>query len=557
MTELRKEPSEQKLRWFALAIIMTTTLVMGRLTFNDFTWWDDNDTVHHNPRLNPPNAKTFEYYWTHSAFRIYAPLTYMAWEGLSLIARVTPDPEGISLNPAIFHGANLLLHLLSSFVVIKILLRSGANLPAAFCGSLVFAIHPIQVEAVAWVSGLKDVLSGLFALTALWQYLRFAMEPQSSKQRYRALLPSICSLILAMLAKPTAMTVPLAAFAMDRWIARRPLKVAFLQASALLVFTVPFFVVAHIIQSADDFLRTPFWQRPLIACDSLMFYRSKLIWPTNLCIDYGHTPSFAMQQPQIYFEWMVPLFIGLALFAARRHAQPLIAASLVFVAGCLPTLGLVTFATQFLSTTADHYVYWAMLGPALAVAWVLTKYPRAVALQGAVVLILIGWAVLSIRQGAVWKNDVSLLQRTIAVNPRSFAAYSNLGNDYGRSRNVPAAADMFRRAIAIDPQFALAHSNLAAALHLLGQRDQSIIELQRSIEIQRKEPLRLRASWTTDLNRLSETFLDMRHPLQASAALRESLAANPNQPDAIAMLARAEAAIPRPGTGTVPSSAAR
>jgi tetratricopeptide (TPR) repeat protein len=528
-------------RFSSIAIVMigVTLLAMGRLCFNEFSWWDDVNTVHHNPLLNPPTLATLHFYWLHAAYRVYIPLTYTVWATLAMAARVAPDPQGIALNPLIFHGANLLFHILAALVVCKILLLMRMNQWGVICGALVFAIHPIQVEAVAWVSGLKDVLSGLLVLVALWQYLRFAILDRLGRRSLTPLAICITALILAMLAKSSAATTPLAAIALDRWFVGRAWKRVFTSAGALILVALPFVVIASIAQSAGDLAPVPLWARPLIAGDSLAFYLAKLLWPINLCMDYGRTPWLVIRRGWLYYTWCAPAAIAFILFLLRKRARLLIAAAVIFVAGCLPTLGLSRFATQFFSTTTDHYLYWAMLGPAVAVAWILTEFHQPL-LRGISVVAIASLAILCFHQGAFWEDDFALLEHAAQVNPRSFVAYNDLGNAYERELNPTMAASMFRLSVQAKPNYYLAHSNLAAALHQLGQINESILELRRSIALQRLQIPKLRQTWVVDLNRLALNLLEVGKPQQAAASLRESLESNPNQPDTIALLAHAE-----------------
>jgi hypothetical protein len=554
MTKYPENSRETRFGSLAIILAAATLLVMGRLCTNEFTWWDDNITISLNPRLNPPTLSTLVFYWTHSEYRLYAPLTYTLWAGLALIARVTPDTNGISLNPIVFHSASVLLHLLAALVVCNMLVLLRMSWFAALCGALVFAVHPIQVEAVAWASGLKDVLSGLLAITALWQYLRFALEAQKGERSVLPLLLSLVFLILAMLAKSSAATVPLAALAIDRWIVGRNWKSIFGSTALLAAAALPFVVVATIVKSTADLPLTPLWQRPLIACDSLMFYIRQLIWPIHLCIDYGRTPKLAMHQRLIAVVWLVPAAIAFGLIAVRKRAPFLIAAALVFCAGCLPNLGLMTFVMQFYSTTADHYLYWAMLGPAMAIAWTLDAFPTALLMRGVIVTALLAASILSFRQGGFWKDDFSLFEHVIELNPNSFLAYNDLGNAYDRESNASAAAADFQLAIAIKPDYAIAHSNLAAALHQMGRLDATAAELQSSISIQQSQPPGLRKTLLADLNRLGQDFLEEGQPARAAEPLRQSLKLNPDQPDVISMLNLAESRMIHPTTSTIPSS---
>jgi tetratricopeptide (TPR) repeat protein len=538
----------RKTRFAAAAIIlMTVTLgVMGRLCFNSFTTWDDDVNISRNALLNPPTIATLEFYWRHFSLRLYAPLTCSLWTLLALIARVPPDHDRITLDPLVYHSASVMLHVLGALVVCRILLLMGARSFAALCGSLVFAVHPIQVEAVAWASGLKDVLSGLLALTALWQYLQYAINAQAGAPKFKPWLICCVALILAMLAKSSAASVPVAAVALDRLIVGRRWKSLLPSAGFLAALAIPFVFIGSLAQAVDQLLTIPLWQRPLIAGDSLFFYALKLLWPAHLCIDYGRSPQFAIRQPSIYFTWLVPAAICLALTLARKQVGPLLAAALVFFSGCLPTLGFIPLSMQYYSSVTDHYLYWAMLGPAMAVGWLLTALPRGRLLHAGVVAAIAGWSILSIRQGAIWKDDISLFTHTIEVNPKSFLSYSDLGSAYYRQGNDRLAAEMYRRCIEIKPDDFMTRSGLAAALRELGQSDEAIQELQMSISLQRGLPPASRATWFADLKHLGRDLLEKGQPHQAAAILSESLATKPDQPDVIALLARADALMRHP-----------
>jgi hypothetical protein len=528
----------------AIIIISITLLVMGRLCFCQFTDWDDNFTVSQNPLLNPATLASLRFYWSHFEYRLYAPLTYTVWAGISSVARVSPDRHGITLDPLMFHAANLLLHLLAALVVCRILLLIRMSRFGATCGALLFAIHPVQVEAVAWVAGLKDVLSGLLALVALWQYLQFAFADRDGRRQWKPLAISIAALILAMLSKSSAATVGLAAIAMDRCFVGRSWKRVIASASLLLLAAIPFPFVASLAQStAADLAPIPLWPRPMIVADSLAFYLHKLVWPMNLCIDYGRSPWSVIQQLRhawIYSELCIPTAIIVSLIIWRDRARPLIAAALVFVAGCFSTLGWATFSMQFLSTTADHYLYWAMLGPSIALAWALTTWPDSVYWRSGIAVILLIIAILSIRQGGYWTDERSLMQHTVDVNPRSFLAYDHLGVADEEESNFVDAAAMSRQSIAINPNYFYAHSHLGSALRKLGALDESTREIKLSIALQRLQNPKFPLYWVWDLNQLGQNDLDRGEPERAAAAFRESLQTQPDQPQTVARLHEAE-----------------
>ena len=196
-----------------LLIAIITLATYARLLSCDFTQWDDPQTVWQNPRLHPPTLKTIQYYWTTAGsdapMGLYIPVTYTFWTILAKIA---------GIRPAIFHAANIALHILAAlamFELLRVLVRHDL---AAFAGALLFALHPVQVESVAWVSITKDLLCGLLSLLALWQYTLYA-EQRLHKRRHYTI--GLLCFILAMPSSPTGIVVPLMAGAIDLFFLRR------------------------------------------------------------------------------------------------------------------------------------------------------------------------------------------------------------------------------------------------------------------------------------------------------------------------------------------------
>src|SRR5437762_2742056 len=136
---------------YPLLLAILTLLIFGRIATNDFTYWDDAGTIHHNPRLNPPTPPKVLWYWSHSELGLYIPLTYTVWGVLAAAARLdAPDEFDISLNPLLFHAASLIVHIGSVLLVFQILRKLIGRDGPSFFGALLFAIHPLQTESVAW-----------------------------------------------------------------------------------------------------------------------------------------------------------------------------------------------------------------------------------------------------------------------------------------------------------------------------------------------------------------------------------------------------------------------
>ena len=212
--------------------------------------------------------------------------------------------------------------------------------------------------------------------------------------------------------------------------------------------------------------RSHLWERPFIVMDSLAFYIAKILFPLQLCIDYGRNRPWLLQSGTIWYSWLLPVGLAATVFFLyrRRHKllQPIdllpAVGLLILVAAPLPVLGLVSFDFEAFSIVSDHYLYTALLGPAICVAWAVAKSPRPFFI--AVCALLTLYVAKSAVQAATWQNESTLMNHTLAVNPKSCAAYNNLANDYSRDNNLPAAGDALRRALELAPDDPSIESNL-------------------------------------------------------------------------------------------------
>jgi hypothetical protein len=228
-----------------LLLLVVTLAVFWSVHSHEFVLWDDNKTIYDNPALRSCTLDHLLRFWRAPHMELYIPFTYMLWAVTAAVSRwVTPQPTGGALlDPHLFHSLNLLVHLLNVLVVwriVRLLLgrtwregHSPAHGPtrgrmewAACSGALLFAVHPLQVEAVAWVSGFKDVLCGGLSCVAIWQYLWYASgsgeaAPSDQPSPDKALRPlghyglATGAFVLALLAKPTAVVVPVVAWLLD------------------------------------------------------------------------------------------------------------------------------------------------------------------------------------------------------------------------------------------------------------------------------------------------------------------------------------------------------
>jgi protein O-mannosyl-transferase len=358
-----------------------------------------------------------------NAFNLYDPLVYTTWWLLAHAGKIqTPDALGATINPQVFHAANLIVHWLAACVVLEILTSIGLGGWPGFAGALLFAVHPLQTEAVAWAAGMKDLLGGFFALAAIWRYLA-AAKTRAARRNNLIVASVLC--LAALLSKPSAVVVPLIVVSFDVILFRRPVRRNLPWIGLWVLMAAAAAAINVSIQPAGARLKPwPIWSRPLIAGDALSFYLCKLVLPIHLSFDYGRTPLAMLNDPwlhtSLYWSWIFPAIVALFVWWLRRPVVTV--AALVFFLGVLPVLGLVPFAYQYFSTVADRYVYVPMLGVAMAAAWVLARVGNRVVwcAAGAVIAVLMS---LSFLQAGVWKDTDTLYARALSLNPTNGTHY--------------------------------------------------------------------------------------------------------------------------------------
>lgn len=540
--------------WPVLGLVAVVVLAMGRVVTHEFTTWDDPTTIYRNPMFNPPEWGQILGAWDPRVHKygLWVPLTYTVWGGLAELGQLSePDALGARLNPAVFHGASLLVHIATTvlvFILLRRLLASsgldaGGVVPA-WAGAAVFGVHPLQVESVAWASGLKDLLWGLFAVAAVLAYLA-SLDTDGRSQRNRWWWLGLGLFVAGTLAKPTAMVIPVLAGCVHVFGVLQP-RVGW--RGALVGATQglwPWLLVVPVVavwtrwaQPGGGVPTLALWLRPLIATDAMAFYLWKLVWPLNLCFDYGRNPPAVYASGELWWTWVVPAavaaLLGLWWVRLRRPSAAGGGASLLLagvswaVVGVGPVLGLTPFMFQFFSTVSDHYVYVSMAGVSMVTAMALGRCvgrARGVSV-GVAVVVLAALVVRSAHQMGFWKDSETLYARALSVNPNSFATYTNLGGmalyrgdsffaalapeaDLPQRRaDYRRALQFYDRAVAIRPDYSLAWDHRAVALFKLGEMQAGLESLLKAVETAGNVPAGVRGPMTIAHLLLGEFFVE-------------------------------------------------
>ena len=393
-----------------------------------------------------------------------------------------------------YHLVNLSLHATSALLVALILRRLA--IPGAWLAAAIFALHPLQVESVAWISELKNTLSGVFYLGAALLYLRFDRAPCAHGRRKAAwYLAALALFSMALTSKTVTGTLPGALLVIFWWQRGRlswkkdvlPLVPFFLLGAGMGMITAWWELKINNC-AGPEFEFTPA-QRILIAARGVWFQLGHLLWPANLTFIYPRWKIDPAEWRQYWYPLAAAALLAL-LWAFRKRSRAPLAAVLVFGGTLFPVMGFFNLYTFRYSFIADHYQYLAGLG-------IITLFSASLALllqhaQGWIKPI--GWlgcaallavlAVLSWSQSQMYVNLETLYRTTIARNPDCWLAEYNLAEALSGRGQVDEAIAHYRRAVAIKPDHVGAYNNLGLALFGLGQVDAAIAQYRKVLEIQ-------------------------------------------------------------------------
>lgn len=542
-----------------------------------FIQWDDQAYFVQNAEIRGWQWSNIVWFFTTTYMGHYQPLNWMSY---------ALDYSISGLNPGRFHLTQAILHgIVASlfFVVARNLLRrcvpdepSGVLTLSAAIAALLFSVHPLRVESVAWASARADLLASAFFLLALYAYIRAVEHSKGRAVRWNSLAPTFFLFAAALLSKEMAVTLPAILLLLDIFPFRRlplsPRGWADPEPRRVLLEKMPFFVLSaaatiNAFYAADqgvaDLKTHPLGERFAQLFVSLAFYPFKTIAPTALSPFYDYPPHFGWGHPRV---WMSVAAVGMVttiLWCNRRRAPALIAAATAYVVLILPVSGLTQRGAQL---TADRYSYlsclpWALIGGMLiASAW--RRRPRMAAIA---ILILLAFLIHQTeKQINLWADSVTLWQHAVALEPYNSPGYFNLGQALETAGHHDDAIEAYKKALALRPHHPDAQRNLAAIYNRLFRNREAIeayladladnpnrLESQfylaatyerigddENAQKHYREALRIDPKYIDAHVALGRLFLKHGYLAEAEARLRHALDVNPGHIEAMQLLAR-------------------
>jgi tetratricopeptide (TPR) repeat protein len=502
-------------------LAVTVWIAFGQTLRHEFINYDDDEYVYENPTVTSGlTLRGIQWAFTH----IHAG----NWHPLTTISHML-DCQLYGLQPWGHHLTNVLLHTAAAIFLFLALRRlTGTLWPSALVAAI-FAIHPLHVESVAWVSERKDVLSGVFFALTLWAYARYARGDQPSPGRYEIVLILFA---LGLMCKPTLVTVPFVLLLLDYWPLRRFDTVQSFR--PLVVEKIPLFVlsaascVVTILAQQEAIIgirQLTFAERVANAVVSYLVYLGKTLYPAHLAAVYPY-PRDHLPVAQAIPAFLFLLIISATFFLCRRKYPFLLVGWLWFLGMLVPMIGIVQVGQQ---PWADRYTYLPQIGLCIMAVWGATELlshwrrQREVAIAIAVVIIA-GLLVQSCLQTSYWRNSEVLWKQALANTLNNHIAENNLGAYFLTKGRLDEAAVHFREAIRIYPTYPKAHNNLGYVLATKGNWAEAIPFYEAAL---RSQPAYAKAH-----NNLAIALAQVGRTGEALAHFHEALRIDENYADA-------------------------
>lgn len=494
----RLEPDSKRIYLIYIALILSTLLVFWQVKDFDFVNYDDHAYIRDNPYvLTGLTGESLNWAFKTCYLGYWQPLT---WLSLML------DCQLFGPDPGWHHRINLLLHSVNVLLLFIIFRKTTNSLwPGVFIAAA-FAIHPMHVESVVWISERKDVLSAFFGLLTLVAYADYVRRP--SVYRY---IVSLLLFGLGLMTKPMLVTLPLVLLLLDYWPLERIEMPGHIKKSSasqgmpspgwqavlvrLIIEKIPFLVltvlssvVTFLTQKAGgliiDVQTLSLKERLVNAVLSYMTYFSKCFWPQNLAIFYPYnTQAVPLWRVMLYAALLIGVSCGVLRLAHNR--KYLLVGWFWFIGTLVPVIGFIGFTE---SAWGDRFTYIPYIGLFIMVAWgapeLLSKWRYRKAFLGISMLILLtSMAVAAHRQTGIWRNSITLFTHALEVTQNNYLAYHNLGTAYADLGQYQKAAELFEKALHLKSDDAEINNNLGAAYYCMGRYQDAIEAYQQAIRV--------------------------------------------------------------------------
>ncbi len=506
-------------------VFLVTLILFVYLQVKDYEFinFDDNKYIYENRHVQrglTPESILWAFTSTYAA----------NWHPMTWLSHML-DVTLFGMNAGMHHLMNVLFHLFNSMLLYFIFQRMTGDRIKSFIVALLFSLHPLHVESVAWVAERKDVLSTFFWMVTMWYYVIYSERP-GVKRYFLVLL----FFIFGLMSKPMLVTLPFVLVLLDYWPLRRfsnsigelktessrpktRIKDLVLEKIPFFILTVGLSVVTFLVQKKGGAVVAmefhSFDQRVANALVSYIGYIWKMLWPFKLSVLYPY-PSSLPPLKTIGAGFLI-IIITIVAIKLRKQNPYIIIGWLWFIGTLVPVIGLIQVGSQAM---ADRYTYVPLIGLFVIISWgmldIFAKFRINQVTQGAIVTAILSFLlVLTWIQVQYWTNSITLFKHTVMVtsdnheaytnlgaafqklgrksdaikhyfealwiNPNDMKAHLNLGNELASQGRVDEAFDHYFEALCIKPDYALAHQNLGIAFTAQGKLDEAVEQYNKAL----------------------------------------------------------------------------
>ena len=474
---MNERSESNKLLWLGAVLVLGLTFAAHfRALHGQFVDWDDTNHITRNVAIRGLTLDNLGLMFAHPIAKLYCPLTWLSF---------AVDFQVWGQRPFGYHLTNLLLHLTNTLLVLVLVREILRNrfqyaTAAAILTGVIFGVHPLRVESVAWATERKDVLFTVFYLGALVAYWRWL-----GTRKWRTYWICFGFFVASTLSKSTAVSFPIVLLIIDHWLAKRKAwgeKIPFF-AISLIITTITFAAqVGGPVETVATPEIIPLWERMGLVGYCSLFYVKKFFWPFHLSAAYANFD----QMGWTFFTsvgYLAAFSVVTALVIANRRRWPLLLPAWLFYLVTLsPTIGLVPSGVH---VVADRFSYVPLIGLALpvsvAVMWLVFSLPNTAArfaVSLLVAAVLMALVLLTDQRGTVWSNTETLFDNALQEDPDCLPAHLNLAVYYTNRKEFDKAIDHAQQAVKLAPNGIRGRKILAYALIDKGERHEAVIALR-------------------------------------------------------------------------------
>ncbi len=489
LPRIRQGPDRQYVALICAGLALATLFAYEPIRYNTFVEHDDDVYVTENPHINGGiTAESVVWALTNPHASMWHPLTSLSH---------MLDCQLFGLNPFWHHLTNLFFHVANALLLFLILKSITAAVWPSLFVAAVFALHPLNVESVAWAAERKNVLSGLFWMLTIAVYIWYAQWPHMRRYLLVILVFGLC-----IMTKPTVVTLPFVLLLLDYWpldrwqresqdngtdspqsIRRSGIYQRF-SARRLIIEKVPLFllaaflsIVTFVFQKAGGVVAAtehmPLGIRISNALVSYLTYIGKVVYPSRLAVLYLHPREYPpLWLPILCFI----ILIGISLIIYKLGRAYLAIGWLWYIGTLVPVIGLVQAGNQ---SRADRYTYLPAIGLLIMASWGIAELLRrwryrSLGLSISACLLLVVLSMCTRRQVQYWQNDLTLFGHAAKVTKNNYVMLNNYGESLLKRGQPDEAIEQFRETLCVHPEYHMAHNNLGVACAVKGKMDQAI-----------------------------------------------------------------------------------